>query len=1024
MAMSRAKFPYGLLACCLCLMVFQLSAYAQSSTATLSGTVVDQDGALVPGANVTVINAATGQQRQAVTSDGGNFTIPLLPPATYTIRVEHQGFALAEVRNVVLNVGDRKALQIQLKAGDVSATVQVTIDAPLINESPGVGTVIDRQFVENLPLNGRSFNTLLQLTPGVVIARSNSNSPGQFSVAGQRTDANNFIVDGVSANFGVAPTAGVTNSGVGQTQAFSALGGTSSLVSVEALQEFRAETSSFAAEYGRSPGGQIILTTRSGTNDYHGGIYDYFRNDVLDANDWFANAAGKPRSPERHNDFGGFLGGRLVKNRTFFFFSYEGARLRQPQALVTNVPSAAFRSLVPAQVAPFLAAFPQPNGPVSGNTARFTGSFSNPATLNATSIRIDHKFNDQLSIFGRYNNAPSNTAARAGVLSQINTTSINNQTLTIGANMLFNPRLSNSLRGNYSRETSSFVETLDSFGGAVPPAPQLLLGSLSSSDNLASFLLLGVPLYGVGPSGRNKSSQINFADDLSFTTGAHQFRFGTDYRAIRLDHHSYEHQLFYLAIPAVFSATGKANLSTQTAIPTQLVSRSISLYGQDTWKVRPRLTLTYGLRWEVNPAPSPRGTTTLASWINVDNPAGISLAPVGTPVWKTTYGNFAPRIGVAYSLNEKNDFILRAGFGLFYDLGVGEAGQMASSFPNFGTGSFPGLSVPIADPTPFLPVLSRQPPFTGTIVAFSPDLKLPRSYQWNAALEKSLGTKQVIAATYVGQTGRNLLRQAAMNQPNSSFAPGSVFDLTGNSSRSNYHALQMQYRRPLAKRLQVVMNYTWSHSIDDVSDDTVPVISNAVFSNQSDRASSNFDVRHSFSGALSYMLPSVGKSGLASILTRHWSIESLVVARSGFPFNALATSAGPALGTSQRADVVPGQPYWIQDSTAPGGQRLNPVAFTNPPATRQGTEPRNDIRGFRFAQFDLSASRKFFITERFNLQLRMDAFNVLNHPNFTDPSPLISLSSPRMLNQGLGGLNPLFQQGGPRSLQFSLKLAF
>ena len=205
---------------------------------------------------------------------------------------------------------------------------------PLVNtESGSVSTVIDHRFVENLPLNGRSFNALLQLTPGVVIAATSTYNQGQFSIAGQRTSANNFLIDGVSANFGVSAQSSVGTSG-GATQAFSALGGTSSLVSVEDLEEFRVETSSFAPEFGRSPGGQVILTTRSGTNDFHGGVYEYFRNDVLDANDWFATQAGQPRAAERHNDFGGFLGGPIQKDKTFVFVSYEGARLRQPETRI------------------------------------------------------------------------------------------------------------------------------------------------------------------------------------------------------------------------------------------------------------------------------------------------------------------------------------------------------------------------------------------------------------------------------------------------------------------------------------------------------------------------------------------------------------------------------------------------------------------------------------------------------------------------------------------------------------------
>ena len=252
-------------------------------------------------------------------------------------------------------------------------------------ESASVSTVIiDRQFVEDLPLNGRSFNALLQLTPGVVIAQSmgGPEQPGQYSISGQRQSSNNFTIDGVSANFGVGSTTTPGESGFGSAQAFSAIGGTSSLISVDDLQEFRVETSSFAPEFGRAPGGQVILaTTRAGTNQFHGEAFNYFRNNVMDANDWFANEIEGPHAPERHNDFGGVFGGPIIKDKTFFFFSYEGARLRLPQTTPIQVPSDDARAAAVASHAaqPIVDAFPIPNGPVTaGNpsTALFTGVFS------------------------------------------------------------------------------------------------------------------------------------------------------------------------------------------------------------------------------------------------------------------------------------------------------------------------------------------------------------------------------------------------------------------------------------------------------------------------------------------------------------------------------------------------------------------------------------------------------------------------------------------------------------------------
>jgi len=1042
MTLRRTALPLLLLV--LCLLALTISVLGQSDTATVSGLVTDPQGKVVTGAEVLVTNVDTNAMVRQVSNDVGLYVVVGLKPGRYRVSVTKEGFRRIDLTDFVVNVQDTLSRNFQLQLGPVLASITVVAQEPNINtESAAVGTVIDRQFVESLPLNGRSFNTLLQLTPGVVIAPSASNSPGQFSIAGQRTDANNLMVDGVSANFGVSQLSDNGSAGVGGAQAFSVLGGTSSLVSVDALQEFRIETSSFAPEFGRTPGGQVILTTRSGTNDFHGGAFYYFRNTVMDANDWFANYAGLPRAAEHHNDFGGFLGGPIWKDRTFFFFSYEGGRLQLPLTAVTQVPSEYARTQASASIAPFLNLYSLPNGqPPSPTayTAPLTASFSDQATLNATSIRIDHTFNGRLSVFGRYNYAPSNIVQRTGGLNNLNTVAVNTQTLTIGLNMFISNNTSNTLRANYSQQNSNNTSALDSFGGAVPPDPSLLVGSLSAANTFVLFLPFdGTASYTVGPQARNRGRQLNFVDDFSATVGRHRLKFGGDYRAIFLDTTPNQHNLAYepTSIESLVTTGTVSSFGAGTTRRAQLLTPSLSLYAQDSFQLGQRLTMTYGLRWELNPAPSARGATTLASWTNVNTPSEISLAPSGTPLWSTTYGNVAPRFGLAYSLSKKGDFVLRAGAGLFYDTGVGSAGSLAGYFPNNAFQRFSGVPVPVADISNYVPVISLQPPYPFA-EGFTPHLKLPRSYQWNVALEKSFAARQVISVTYLGQAGRDLFRQEALFQPNANFS--SEFLLTQNDARSNYDALQLQYRRPLSSRIQALLSYTWSHSLDNASNDTVAGLSNTIISAANDYASSDFDIRHSFSGALTYAVPSPIKTGPLLLLMKDWSVDAVIVARSGLPFNAALFSTSPDPGgfVTSRPDRVAGQPLYVYGSQCiavngppcAGGKGLNPAAFSIPPTARQGTEGRNDIPGFGLTQVDLSISRKFAFTERLNLQFRADAFNLFNHPNLANPLAFPEfggafLQSMSMLNKGLGtGLTPLFQVGGPRSLQLSLKINF
>jgi len=1033
-----------------------VGAIAQSATANLSGTVTDANSAVVPGARVTATNTSTGLKREATTSGSGTFVIPLLPPSSYSVLVENQGFTPAEVKDVVLNVGDNVALNIRLQVGLVGATVDVKSDAPLINESPAVGTVVDRQFVENIPLNGRSFQTLIALTPGVVLTKASASEQGQFSVNGQRANANYFTIDGVSANVGVSASFSPTQGGAGSLPGLSASGGTNSMASVEALQEFKVQTSSYAPEFGRQPGGQIQIVTRAGTNDFRGTLFEYFRNDALDANDWFANANRLRKPALRQNDFGGVFGGPIVKNRTFFFFSYEGLQLRQPLVVVKDVPTRAVRQAVPAALRPFVDAFPLPTGPDQINPATglptgfasFAASYSNPSTLNATSVRIDHAISSKLSLFGRYNNSPSESVLRGSSIFSVNNTNvtkIKTQTLTLGATSSFTQSINNELRFNWSRNGGSTLSSLDSFGGAVAlPDAAIFPAPFSGKDARFNLLIIGStnPDYQIGRQADNLVRQLNVIDNLNIQRGPHQLRLGIDYRRLtpRYSPQAYEATALFIGMgitapgvppPAGSLLSGKAfSASVRSRPATGVRFNNFSAFAQDTWRVTKRLSLTYGIRWEVNPPPKITEGPDFLSVTRVDSPATLALAPLGTQLWKTTYNNFAPRFGLAYQLSQRRgrETVLRGGIGIFYDLGTTTA--LDSAFNIRGQRDFANAIYPLLPDQTTRPPLNTNPPF-GTIRVYDPNLKLPRIYQWNISAEQSLGSHQTIAASYVGAVGRRLLKQVILTNL-STISPD--IRISSNGATSDYHALQVQFQRRLARGLQGLASYTWAHAIDDVSFD-------GNFDFSSNRGPADFDVRHALSAALTYNVPSPLKDHIGSAILGGWSVDTIITARSATPVNVTTTRitvSGQQI--DQRPDRVDGVPLYISDPSVPGGRRFNPAAFAVPPAppaggvARQGNLGRNALWGFPISQFDLAVRRKFKLTERLNFQFRAELFNVFNHPNFADPVSRLSSSafgrSTSMFGRSLGtggdggGLNPLYQIGGPRSIQLALRLQF
>ena len=535
-------------------------------------------------------------------------------------------------------------------------------------------------------------------------------------------------------------------------------------------------------------------------------------------------------------------------------------------------------------------------------------------------------------------------------------------------------------------------------------------------------------------------------DNVSVIARAHQLKFGLDYR-----------RMSPIGVPQTYSqqaifAGGLAE--ARTGIPTQVLVQArdypylhlnnVSLYGQDTWKVTQRLTVTYGLRWEINPAPSTSGGFAEPfAVIGADNPATLALAPQGASLYKTTYKNLAPRIGFAYQLSQRQgrETNVRGGFGVFYDLGAGALGNILQGFP------FSLTNVLTNTPFPLTDAQATPPPFNlgarpiSTIFAYDPNQKLPRTYQWNITAEEGIGASQVISGAYVGAVGRRLLRLETIINPNPTFNQVQIYR---NNATSDYHALQLQFRRRLSRGLQALASYTLSQSIDTASNDSSSNVPTELIDPQRDRGPSDFDVRHSFSVAVTYILPSPTTDNLAKAVLSHWALDSIFYARSATPVNVVTGTAIFGVSNVFRPNLIEGIPLYLNDPLAPGGRRFNDTVdpsrpgckgpFCPPPAGQQGSLERNALRGFPANQLDISLRRQFDLTERFKLQTRVDLFNIFNHPNFADPNPVLNQAtfgrSTQTLAQSLGtgglngGFNPLYQIGGPRSIQLAVKLQF
>jgi hypothetical protein len=961
-----------------------------------------------------VTDQENGFRRVTQSEIDGGYAVYSLQPGLYKVTVRKEGFVGMMRFDVKVGLLAPAQADFTLQVGAVQETITVEGTEPLVpQEESSIGVRVFREDIQRIPLNGRGILGLLELSPGTNVTPATRGEAGQFTANGQRPNANYFTVDGASANTGVTAGGVPAQATGGVLPAMSAFGSLDSLLPIEAVDEFRVQTASSVTEPGRLPGASIALTSRSGSNEFHGSMVYRFRHETLAANDWFANVSGERRGPLRLHDIAPSLGGPLRRDRTFFFLSYEHLSLRGSYVFRQPVPSDATREAAPDWVRPALDLYPQANGISLGNGLAFwNGRNTRPSQLDTGVVRVDHALSSRATLFGRYNDSPSFNEFGS---SEINRLDLRFQSLTLGLSLRPTARWTVDFRANESQAEAQSSWTKPggpiSSGCDLQPLTSYLFPGAETCDALVRFSIGGVGQVVTGREGTRRQRQFQIVESTGVKLGAHNVRLGADYRRMTPIRRDAMDVLSAIA-DDITGLTDKRNLwlGSSPAMNAQAEVTELSLWAQETWQISSRLTVSPGVRWEFNPSLEPAGTTFFY------HPETGTILSDHRPLWPAIYTNFAPRMGAAWRIRKNGRSVLRAGGGIFYDSSLSIATDLINGGPlsvsQFTNGRF-GL---------FTSILSY---------AFAPELLLPRLGEWNLTFDQAVGAHDVLSLSYVGSIGHRLLRREIGGLGNS---PTAQFAVTTNHGASTYEGFQAQYRRKLPQGLQALVSYSWAHALDNDSSDAFLLWTGPGSPAARDHGSSDFDLRHTATVALTYEFPA-RHAGIGRWFGG-WAIDSSARARTGFPLSVIDNEQyqGVAMANAFRPDQILGQPVWIDDPSAPGGRRLNPAAFLPAAPGVQGSLGRNSITGFGMGQIDLALRREFRWRDKRALQVRIEAYNVLNEANFADPVKYLDSSvfgqSTSMLNLMLGtgspgsGLAPTLQTGGPRSLQGSVRFRF
>ncbi len=1066
------------------------NAGAQTHRGSMRGTITDPNGAVVSGASLKLTNEATSETRSAITTDQGEFIMSSLPPGPYRLEITAQGFATL-VHRIEVRVNQELRVDESLAVGGVTSDPHVIYSprAELKKDSASIGTVIENRQVEGLPLDGRNFYELTLLVPGAAPAAPGSAGSVRgdfaFNVNGAREDSNNFLLDGVYNidpklnTFGVRPP-------------------------VDAIREFEMLTSSYDASFGRNPGAQVNVVLKSGTNDVHGSLFEFHRNAALDARNFFA-PAGESKPKYIRNQFGGSIGGPIKRDRTFLFGDYEGTRSREGITRVTNVPTLLERAgdfsqsrdifgnpvfvsnpflprdPVTFQLPPCNAtnqtgcfpgnrvpqAFQHPIGralaaiyPLPNRNVPFQNFVSSPTQIddnNSFDVRLDHFISDRTSLTFRYSFGDRKlfepfTGPTFSLVPGFGDNVRRRSQNVMGAlNLILTPNFTNETRVALSRVAGSVTQEASRLN------QDLGLPVVSPNPRDAGLSFISVTGFSpLGDEGNNPQNSVTnvyqVLDTASYVRGNHLIKFGLDFRFAQQNAFRDVESRGRITFSPFAQISGNALadlllgfplLTTVARVdnPQRLRTQSYNFFINDSFRVSPRLTLNAGLRYEYNTPPV--DTDDRANVYDVTSGSLVQVGTNGVPRggFHPDRNNFAPRVGLAWTIGEAQTTVLRAGYGVYYDqsaLAPGEALYFNSPyFDNNIFFSLPGLPLTLSNPFPnFFPF-----PLPDSALAIQRDLRTAYMQHWNLNVQHEIARNSVLELGYVGSKGTKLLTARDINQPRPSVLPPGLpfvprpnprfddIDQLESRANSNYHSLQARFQQRFSRGLAALVSYTFAKSIDDASnfftsagDPNFPQDSNNV---RAERGRSNFDVRHRLSASYSYDLP-FGKGGryladegfLSTLLTG-WQTFGIVSVQSGRPFTVALLSEIDNSGTGRsvlgfgandRPNVV-GNPTLANRSA---GQWFNQAAFAFPAPGTFGNAGRNILEGPGYTSVNASLLKNSRLSERVNLQLRAEAFNLFNHPNFNLPDNF--LGSPTF--------GRISSARDPRHLQFGVKLLF